>query len=290
MRQSRLPDEIIVVDNDSGDGSADCVKQYSGVTLHLNNSNSGFSKANNFAIAQCDTEFVVLLNPDAFPEPEWLQKLLFAAECFPEVAAFGSRLMMYEADGLVDGLGDTYHFSGLVWRHGHGRKMVAADAHPKEIFSPCAGAVLYRTGAFRAAGGFDEDFFCYVEDIDLGFRLRLAGYRSMYVPDAVVHHVGSACSGGPHSNFAIYHGHRNLVWAYVKNMPGWLFWGCLPIHLAMNITLTCWFVLQGRGSVILRAKRDAILGLPKMWRKRKLVQQQRRVSVYEIWRVLGKRL
>ena len=140
-----------------------------------------------------------------------------------------------------------------------------------------------------AVGGFDEDFFCYLEDVDLGFRLRLAGHRCMLVPDAVAHHIGSATTGGQHSDFAIYHGHRNLVWTFIKNMPGALFWLFLPWHLVMNLASIVWFSLGGHGRVILRAKLDALKGIPKMWRKRREVRR-RRASLGDIWRVIDKRI
>jgi len=139
-------------------------------------------------------------------------------------------------------------------------------------------------------GGFDEDYFCYVEDIDVGFRLRLAGHKAMYVPGAVVHHVGSAARGGRHSDFSVYHGHRNLVWTYVKNMPAPLFWLLLPLHLLLNLVSVVWFISHGKGRVILRAKRDAIMGLRRMWVKRRVIQVARVASVWHIWRVLDKRL
>jgi GT2 family glycosyltransferase len=164
------------------------------------------------------------------------------------------------------------------------------DFVAREIFSPCAAAALYRRQALVDAGGFDEDYFCYVEDVDLGFRLRLAGHKAMYVPDAVVHHVGSATTGGKHSDFSVYHGHRNLVWTFVKDMPGILFWLLLPLHVLMNLTSILWFALQGRGGVIMRAKRDALLGLPKMWRKRQTIQSTRIATVREIWQYLDKQI
>lgn len=289
-QQILAPGRILVIDNGSTDDSIGLTGKPAGVEINKTGTNLGFAGGNNYALDMVDTEFVALLNPDAFPEPDWLEKLMAAAQTHPETAAFGSRLMMHGSDGLVDGLGDVYHISGLVWRQGHGRRFGSFDEAPVEIFTPCAGAALYRTEAIRSVGGFDEDFFCYLEDIDLGFRLRLAGYRAMYVPDAVVHHLGSATTGGQHSDFAAYHGHRNLVWAYVKNMPGWLFWTCLPLHIGMNIVGIVWLVLRGQGRVVLKAKRDAVLGLPRMWRKRKEIQHNRRVSVTEILRVLDKRL
>jgi len=129
-----------------------------------------------------------------------------------------------------------------------------------------------------------------VEDVDLGFRLRLVGYRCLYVPQSVVYHVGSGTTGGQHSDFAMYHGHRNLVWTFVKNMPGILFWMLLPLHVSLNLASIIWFALRGRGGVIWRAKRDALLGLPKMWRKRQYIQKTRVASIGEVWRQLDKRM
>lgn len=290
LQQTMKPKWVLVMDNGSSDGSAEKTASLPGVTVRMLSMNWGFAGGNNLAMSECDTEFVALLNPDAFPEPDWLEKLLVAARAHPDVAAFGCRQMVERAEGVVDGLGDVYHFSGRVRRRGHMRVLRSLDLVPCEIFSPCAGAALYRRDALVNVGGFDKDYFCYVEDVDLGFRLRLAGYRAMYVPDAVVHHVGSAVTGGQHSDFSVYHGHRNLVWTFVKNMPGALFWLLLPLHLLMNLVTVAVFIARGQGAVILRAKRDAIKGLPQAWAKRKQIQAGRVATIGEIWRVLDKRL
>lgn len=289
-QQSLAPTRILVVDNGSTDGSANQIQHLPDVEVVFTGSNLGFAKANNLALRECDTEFVALLNPDAFPNSDWLEKLMAAARLYPGVDSFGSRLMIHGKEDILDGIGDVYHLSGLIWRDGHGRAINAGDAIPKDIFSACAGAALYRRDTFLEVGGFDEDYFCYVEDVDLGFRLRLAGYRSMYIPDSVVYHVGSASTGGQHSDFAVYHGHRNLVWTFVKNMPGILFWAFLPAHILLNMVTVIVFALRGQGSVILRSKWHAIMGLPSAWRKRKAIQMRRVVSVKEIWRILDKRI
>ena len=281
---------VLVMDNGSSDGSAERVQQMPGVTVKFLGANLGFAAANNRALKECDTDFVVLLNPDAFPEPDCLEKLFSAAKDHPEFSAFGARQLCANAPDVLDGTGDVYHISGKVWREGKGRLQNNADLISREIFSPCAAAALYRRQALVDAGGFDEDFFCYVEDVDLGFRLRLAGHKAMYVPDAVVHHVGSATTGGSRSDFSIYHGHRNLVWCFVKNMPGFLFWLLLPAHVLLNVVTVIWFVMRGHSKVIFRAKRDALLGLPKMWQKRKQIQANRVASIADIWRVLNKRV
>lgn len=262
------------------------------VKLVRHSSNVGFAAANNVAVSKhsLDGEWIALINADAFAEPYWLDALMAAAESKPEFDIFGSKLLKASAPSELDGVGDAYHLSGRIWREGKGSPVLASADECCEIFSPCAAAALYRRSAFEEVGGFDEDFFCYVEDVDLGFRLRLAGYRCLYVPQSVAHHVGSGTTGGQHSDFSVYHGHRNLVWTFVKNMPGVLFWLLLPLHVALNLASIIWFALRGQGGVILRAKRDALLGLPRMWRKRRQVQKTRVASIGDIWRVLDKRL
>jgi GT2 family glycosyltransferase len=158
------------------------------------------------------------------------------------------------------------------------------------VFAPCAAAALYRRDALVKVGGFDESYFAYLEDVDLGFRLRLAGYRCLYVPDAVVRHVGSATTGGQRSDFSVYHGHRNLVWTYFKNMPWPLFWLYLPQHILLNFVSIVYFALRGQGRVILRAKWDALKGLPRILKERRRIQKSRRVSSSELRRVMTKGL
>ncbi|MDH5634035.1 MAG: glycosyltransferase family 2 protein [Gammaproteobacteria bacterium] len=293
--QTLKPRRVIIVDNGSVPSVPSEYSQYPGiaVTACLLGTNTGFAHANNFIISDTEARYVALLNPDAFPDPGWLGALIEAADMHSDIAAFGSRQLVYSDLRQIDGIGDVYHMSGLVWRDGFLDDFDSSDPEhtcPHEIFSACAGAALYRTEVLREMGGFDEDFFCYVEDVDLGFRLRLAGHKAMYVPDAVVHHVGSATTGGRHSDFAIYHGHRNLVWAYVKNMPGILFWLFLPLHIALNLVIMLIYILKGKGGVILRAKRDALKGLPGVLKKRSLIQKNRRASIADIWAVLDKRL
>jgi len=286
--QTVLPDAIIVVDNNSQDSSLDGVETVPRVTVMRMAENLGFAAGNNRAIAKCVTDWVLLLNPDAFPEPRWLASLLAAAAAHPEVAAFGSRQMQHGRGGVLDGIGDSYHISGRIRRERYQRQCEPGDLVEREIFSPCAAAAMYRTDALRECGGFDEDFFCYAEDVDLGFRLLLAGYRARYVPNAVVQHIGSATGGGRHSDFAAYHGHRNLVWVFVKNMPGWLFWVLLPLHIGLNVASLLLLIRRGQALVALRSKRDALRKLPTMWRRRQALMRSRRAGICEIWFKLKK--
>ncbi|SPE21059.1 putative glycosyltransferase [Burkholderiales bacterium] len=289
-RQTLPPARVLVMDNGSVDGSADCAGRFAGVTLRMLGKNMGFAAANNRAFDEVDTEFVALLNPDANAEPRWLERLLAAAKAHPDVAAFGSLQLMQGAEGKVDGLGDAYHFTGMAWRKGYGRRLERIDLVPGEIFAACGAAVLYRRDALLRAGGFDEDFFCYCEDVDLGFRLRLAGERCLFVPDAIVHHHGAATSGGNRGEFAVYHGHRNLVWTYVKDVPGLLFWVLLPLHVLFNAACIALFSTRGQGRLVARAKWDAIKGVPRAWAKRAEIQNRRVASIGQIWRAMDKRI
>ena len=290
LAQTVAPHEIILVDNASSDASLDIVRRFPSVRLLAQNENLGFARGNNLAIqaAAAESEWIALLNPDAFVEPHWLEGLLSAARDYPAFDVFGSKLVNAADPAVLDGAGDAYHFSGLVWRTGHGVPVSEGADETREMFSPCAAAAMYRRTALQRVGGFDEDFFCYIEDVDMGFRLRLHGYRCLYVPQSVAHHVGSGTTGGQHGDFASYHGHRNLVWTFVKDMPGWLFWLFLPVHLALNIITVVWFSFRGQGKLILKAKLDAVRGLPRMWRKRRVIQRERVATVGEIWAHLSK--
>ncbi len=290
-RQTLAPTRVLVVDNASTDGSADGLEErFPRVEVLRLAGNVGFAAGNNLAIrAADDCEWVALLNPDALPAPEWLEALLRAADERPEFAFFGSRLLQADAPDVLDGIGDTYHVAGLAWRRGHGEQAAGRGLEAREIFSPCAAAALYRRDAVIAAGGFDEDFFCYFEDTDLAFRLRLAGERCLYVPDAVALHAGSV-TAGVESDFTVYHGYRNLVWAYAKNMPGALFWLYLPQLLLVQALLLAAFAVRRRPGVVLRAQRDAVRGLPGALRKRRAVQRSRTVSPGEVRSLMARGL
>lgn len=253
--------------------------------------NTGFARGNNLALPYLENcDWIALVNPDAYVDPGWLEALLEAVAHHPDCAMFASCLIKANEPTVLDGIGDNFHMSGMAWRLGHGAPRTDSPIGDKEVFAPCAAAALYRRDALVALGGFDEDFFCYFEDVDLAFRLRLAGHKCMLIGNAIVQHVGSATTGDQKSDFAVYYGHRNMVWCYIKNMPFVLFWLLLPFHLLINIAIIIRFALRGQGRTILRAKWDAIKAIPLTWNKRRAIQASRVVSTGEIWRVLDKSL
>lgn len=288
--QSEPGFRAVVVDNASSDGSQAFVAaaadpRFSLVQL---DANTGFAHANNVGARHgAGSEFVALLNPDAAPAREWLAELLAAARAFPEVGAFGSHLIAADDHEVSDGTGDRYHFTGRAWRRDHGVPLRRSVRVAGEIFAPCAAAALYRRAAWEQAGGLDDDFFCYMEDVDLGFRMRLLGWRARHVPTSLCYHAGSAITGR-RSDFSTYYGQRNLVWTFVKNMPSWLFWLLLPSHLLLNVLAPLAFVRSGQWRVVVRAKADALRQWRAVWRKRRCVQAQRRVGVASVWRALDK--
>ena len=292
-RQTLAPAATYVVDNGSTDGSTgEAETRFPWIEVVRLGHNAGFAVANNVAVRRTDCEFVALLNPDAFPEPEWLERLVATAAAAPECASFSSRLMLAGEEGVVDGEGDSYGVNGFAWRRHHGRRIGSSPtgaAVPEEVFSACAAAALYRREAFLAAGGFDERFFCYLEDIDLGFRLRLRGEGCLYVPGAVAHHVGSGVTGRA-SDFSVYHAQRNIVWTFAKDMPAALFWLYLPQHLLLNLAALIWYSLRGRARTILRAKRDALKGLRGIRSARREVQATRTVPARALRRKMVKGL
>lgn len=253
--------------------------------------NVGFAKGNNLGFTHVkDAHWTVLLNPDAIPHPDWLMSLVDSARQNPAYSFFSCKMINALSTDMMDGAGDILHVSGLAWRRGHGLPVEKVADSLVEIFSACAGAAMYKSTAFKVAGGFDDGFFCYFEDVDLAFRLQLAGHRCLYVPTAVVAHVGSVTTGGKRSDFSVYHGHRNLVWTYFKNMPGGVFWACLPLHVMMNIVSVLVCVRRGQRRVILKSKIDALRGLSRVWRQRRAIQRSRVAAPVEIWRKLGKQL
>lgn len=284
--------EVIVVDNGSPpQGIVGLEQKYPALDVRVERlaSNQGFAVANNIGARLARGKWLALLNADAYPKPDWLEKLLDAARRHPEFSFFSSRQLQFAQPDILDGAGDEYHISGLAWRRFYNHPAQNYGLQEEEVFSACAAAAIYKREDFLQVGGFDESYFAYFEDVDLSFRLRLAGGRCLYVPAAEVCHVGSASSGKT-SDFVMYHGHRNLVWTFFKNMPGALFWWYLPLHMGMNFFFGVSFLVKGKGSAVWRAKIDAIYRLPAIIRKRRQIQKTRKISARDLLKVMNSEL
>jgi N-acetylglucosaminyl-diphospho-decaprenol L-rhamnosyltransferase len=262
--------EALIVDNASTDGAvATLVLPDDRFRICPMGHNLGFAAANNRAVQRSTAPYVVLLNPDTQVQPGWLGALVQAADANPGAASIGSVQRRLDEPSRLDGVGDVWHVAGLAWRAREGQ--LAPDAmEDAEIFGPCAAAALYRRDLFLAAGGFDERFFCYMEDVDLAFRFRRAGYGSMRAGEALVLHAGSGTTGR-WSDFSLYHGHRNRIWTFLKNTPRSVFPLALAYHLAFNALYALIAIRRGFWRPIFRAYRDA-------WRGREPFLAERRAG------------
>ena len=285
--QSMAAFEAVVVDNASHDGSlarARAAVDDPRIRFEALPDNLGFAAGNNHAARFARAPLLATLNPDAVPARDWLERLIAAADTYPDVAMFGSTQRAAGDPTRFDGIGDAYFALGLPWRGGFGRALRPLPAR-FESFAPCAAAALYRRDGFEALGGFDERFFCYVEDVDLAFRWRLTGGRALQVSDAMVDHAGGASAAS--SGFAAYHGARNLIWTFVKNMPGPLFWPLLPGHVALVKLLMLRALVRGEARPVWRGVWHALAALPAIWRERRRIQAARRASACQIARALN---
>ena len=221
-RQTFRNFETILVDNASTDNSLGrIVEKPEQLVILPQTENLGFAGGNNVGAKIGRGKWLALLNPDAEAAPDWLEAMMRALADHPGHRMIASLQISLHDPAKLDGAGDCYLAWGYAWRGGFGHPV--SEAPPAgEVFGPCGAAALYPRELFLDAGGFDERYFCYHEDVDIAFRLRLMGERCQFVPSARVRHAGSAITGRT-SRFAVFHGVRNGVWTWVKNMPGgWL--------------------------------------------------------------------
>jgi GT2 family glycosyltransferase len=278
--------EILVIDNASPDpADAETAAAFPAVRLIRNTRNLGFAGAGNQGAREARGRWYVLLNPDAWADPDWLAELVAAAGRHPAVRSFTSRQLMAEDPTVLDGLGDVMSGYGIPYRGGYlGRD--PGDTAEGEVFSPCGAAMMIDRALFLALGGFDEQFFCYGEDVDLGYRLQLTGEPTIVAPRAVIRHVGSATSGGRKSEFAVFHGTRNRFWVVAKDTPALLLPIVVPLHLAAVIYISARKANRPHAPIVWRSFLAACKGLPQVLRSRAQVQKGRRASALEIARAM----
>lgn len=279
--------EVLFVDNNSSDGSVEAI-DWKGIedhTLLLQKDNLGFAGGNNLAALKAKGAWLALLNPDAIAAPDWLEKLAQAVREFPEVSSFASAQYDMASPEVLDGAGDGYLVFGFPWRGGFGRPASDLPA-AGECFSPCGASACIRRDVFLAHGGFDERYFCYCEDVDLGFRLRLSGERCRFLPGAVVHHAGGGISGRL-SAFTVYHGTRNRIWTYAKNMPSPLLAITLPGHVFLTLYVLANAIGTNRVGPIWRGISDGLTQWSAIRREGRHARHKRRVSLSRLARAMA---
>ncbi|HEX3694493.1 MAG TPA: glycosyltransferase family 2 protein [Polyangia bacterium] len=294
---------VVVVDNASTDRSLAVLRTFGEeIVLISSLENTGFSGGNNLAFARIPgAESYALLNPDAAADPDWLEELLACAGRHPNWGFVGANIRDSNRPGVLDNVGLCMALDGTVRGRGRGEPDDGRYREERPILLASGCAMLLSGAALSAAGGFDESFFCYCDDVELCLRLNLLGYSGWFAPAARSSHRFSASVGHTFSAFKAYHVERNRYWVVAKCFP----WPAIPVALAASAVRYLWSALAVSGnhgpgaravastglypvvSAVARAHRDAILGLPEVLRHRRVERSRRSLGMAEFlarWR------
>lgn len=246
LKSQTMECDIIVVDNASTDGSCDIVRQYDDIRLIEMSENFGFCRAVNEGIAVTKTKYLILLNNDTKAEPDFVKELYNAIDSHPDTFSVASKMLQMGRPDRIDSAGDLYCALGWAFSLGKDRKK---DRYEKEavVFSACGGAAIYRKDLFEQIGYFDELHFTYLEDVDVGYRARIMGYKNRYTPKAVVYHAGSGSTGGRYNPFKVRLASRNSWYVIYKNMPILQIILNLPFFIIGFGIKALFFILKGYG-------------------------------------------
>jgi len=286
--------EVVVADNNSHDESVALMeREYPEVRVLVLRENLGYTGGVNAGIEAARGEILAVLNNDTEVDPRWLEELWAALERHPEAGSATSKILLFDQRTIFNSAGDLYSIEGLpvnrgVWEEDQGQ----FDDDGGEVFSPCGGACAVRRSMLDDLaskgqhGPFDDGFFSYCEDVDLGWRAQLAGYRCLYVPTAVVYHRLSATGGG---KIASYYTGRNTIYVLVKNYPASLFRKHWRRILLAQWRIT-WEALKAwRGEAARARVRGQLRGVwdaPRMLRQRRVIQESRVVSDRDLESIL----
>ena len=276
-----------VVDNGSVDESVEhLITHYPEVRIVRHAENLGFSTAINAGIRASSGQYIAALNNDTEVDPAWLAELVKVLDARPEIGFCASKILDFTDRNVIDSFGDGYGLHGIAFKNGSLAHDDERFSQPVEVFSACAAASIYRRSMLNDIGMFDDDFFCYMEDVDLGIRARLAGYRCLAVATARIYHIGSASTGGDMSEFSLRMTAKNFIHVIIKNVPI----GALPIFLPA--VLLGQIVIVGSAYMGQRkTMRKNIAGYWRgltlamqeqhtMWGKRRAIQAHRRIGSY----------
>jgi GT2 family glycosyltransferase len=294
--------EVILVDNGSDDNSLDAVEQASlPISVIRNVENKGFCGANNQGIEAARGTYVALLNNDAEAAPGWLSSLVEAIQHAPGCGMVASKILLFDDHTRIDKVGHLIYPDGQNRGRGSGEIDVGQYDKPEETLWPDGCAALYSAAMLRQIGGFDEDFFAYADDAELGMRGQIAGWKAVYAPQAVVYHRGGGTLGR-YSAKRLFLIERNRIWLVAKLFPLRL-WPLVPLYFLRRTIATVAATADGQGEVyratggmsffaliqcIAKANGAALLGLPRMIRKRRHISQFRQLTDAEIQTLLNR--
>lgn len=273
--QTRPSDETIVVDNGSSDGSQAFIReQYPEVTLIELDANRGFSIANNIALQQITSDYIALINNDLVVEAEWIEYMAATLDTDATLGSCAPKMLFYDRRDTINVAGMSMRWNSVAWQRGYKEKDSDRFQESAIVFGACAGAAMYRMSMLHDIGFFDEDLYLYYEDVDLAFRAQLAGYECKYVPAAVAYHHESMSSKG--TPIRLYYGLRNAPLVVIKNMPAAVLPLVMPFILLSHVEFSIRLVLKGEYRTIARVQRDMLRLVPRMLRKRRVIQSRAR--------------
>ena len=231
--------DIIVVDNASSDGSSMFIRDnYPQVRLIVLKENTGFSGAVNRGIREAKTPYVILLNNDTEVEKNFVWEMVRVMDQDERIFSASCKMIQFYNRDRLDDAGDLYTIIGWGFQRGIDQNSHSYN-RSTDVFSACAGAAIYRRDVFKKIGLFDRRHFAYLEDIDVGYRAKIAGYRNVYCPHTVVYHVGSGTSGSKYNGFKVHLAARNSIYLNYKNMP------LLQLAFNMPFLLTGYLIKWG---------------------------------------------
>jgi GT2 family glycosyltransferase len=278
LAQSYQDFEIILVDNASNDDSVSFVKEhFPQVQILAQSYNSGFAGANNIAIQITRSPYIVTLNNDTKVDSGWLFEMVKVADIHQDVGMIACKVLYMQSPHLVDSAGLEIDRAGMAWSRCNGLKDSQDEKEPYEVFCPPGTAALYKQEMLRQVGLFDEAYFAYCEDMDLGWRARLMGWKCLYVPTAVVYHLHSATSGQG-TPFKRYLLTRNRIWTVLKNYPSPELWLNLPKLLLYDLAAALYRVKLEKSLSPLQGRVAALRRLRQVWKQRREIQQKQTAS------------
>lgn len=279
-RQTFTDFEVILADNGSTDGTQAYVRAcYPEVRLLELGRNHGFTGACNAGWRAARGQIIVLLNNDTAVAPRWLAEVTTAFARHPEVGIVASKMLLFDRRDHFHTAGDYYRVDGIPGNRGIWQRDRGQYDRETAVFSACGGSAAYRRSLIEQIGFLDDDFFFSCEDVDLAWRAHLAGWQVLYVPTAVVYHKLKASGGS--GVVSSYHDGRNFLYVIWKNYPTSLLRRQWRAILRAQLRLTAESLRAWRGAAArarLRGQLAGLVGLWKMWPKRRRIQAGRRIS------------